>query len=240
MSVSTFYETYSNFKNWTSNRSEKDEALWFCALFKDLRIVEPITILEVGFGQGGFLDWARSAGHQIWGLEILPEMVERARARAHTVMLSSIEKSGFSDSMFDLIIAIDVAEHLSLDELRVFFETARRLLKPLGRLVVRFPNGSSPFVGMHQYGDVTHKSLLSRSAIEQICGPLGLTVSRGIRVKMRHKKLFVALKYRIVLSLRWLIEMLIGYAYFGGRRNFDPNEMLLLIRSSTGTAQAIR
>lgn len=233
--MSAFYETYSTFKNWTSADHGKDESGWFSALFRDLGVNGPATILEVGFGQGSFLDWARSQGHGIWGLEILPEMVDRARARGHAVMLCAINESGLSESMFDLIVAIDVAEHLSLGELQVFLETARRLLKPGGRMVLRFPNGDSPFFGMHQYGDVTHKSWLSRSAIEQICGPLGFAVVRAIRLRIDHTDLVPRVKHWIVLLLRWLIETLIGYAYFGGRRNLDPNQLLLLTPCPTST-----
>jgi cyclopropane fatty-acyl-phospholipid synthase-like methyltransferase len=235
VSVSAFYETYSNFKNWTSTESARDESIWFRALFREIGVAGPTTILEVGFGQGSFLDWARSEGHQIWGLEILPEMVERARARGHMVMLGTIDESGLGESMFDLLVAIDVAEHLSLGELKVFFETAQRVLKPAGRLVLRFPNGDSPFFGMHQYGDVTHKSLLSQSAIKQISGPLGFEVNGSIRLRIHDQSLFVRCKDWGVVWLRWLIETLIGYAYFGGRRNLDPNQLLLLTRCPTST-----
>src|SRR5688572_23382443 len=39
------------------------------------------SVLELGFGNGEFLDWCRMARHRVCGVELIPELVERARAK---------------------------------------------------------------------------------------------------------------------------------------------------------------
>jgi len=224
-----FYRGYESHKNWLETDTIGHESsAYFQALFEELGISKPITILEIGFGQGHLLDWARSAGHRITGVELLPEMADRAKSRGHDVVYGPFEGTNFTSSHFDLLVALDVIEHLTLPELVAFFESARSTLKPGGRIVLRFPNGQSPFFGFHQHSDITHKQCLSRSAVSQVCAPLGFEVTRSIRLRTYPKGLMPKLRRCCAYVLRAGIEYVIGYAYYGGKKNLDPNQVLLI------------
>ena len=44
--------------------------------------MKPSRLLEVGFGEGCLLDWAKARGYDVSGNELLPSMVEAAREGA--------------------------------------------------------------------------------------------------------------------------------------------------------------
>ncbi|HHK75086.1 MAG TPA: hypothetical protein ENJ57_07965 [Rhizobiales bacterium] len=69
---------------------------------------------------------------------------------------------------FDLIAAFGVFEHFSWDELSARLRRCEIMLKAGGHLVLRFPNGQSPFGLAPQNGDPTHKTALSLAKLEPL------------------------------------------------------------------------
>jgi 2-polyprenyl-3-methyl-5-hydroxy-6-metoxy-1,4-benzoquinol methylase len=63
----------------------------------------------------------------------------------------------FSDNTFGVIIALDFLEHLSRPDFRSFLDLAFAKLAPGGILILRGPNGDSPFGGLNYYNDPTHE-----------------------------------------------------------------------------------
>lgn len=62
----------------------------------------------------------------------------------------------FGPEKFNSIIALDFYEHLPREDFRRFLDIASNALKPGGILIMRGPNGDSPFVGLNLYNDITH------------------------------------------------------------------------------------
>jgi hypothetical protein len=54
------------------------------------------------------------------------------------------------------------------DEVRALFASLEEVLAPGARLILQFPNGSSPFVGHYFNGDLTHRTLFTRGSLEQL------------------------------------------------------------------------
>src|SRR5262249_33038691 len=105
--------------------------------------------------------------------------LEAARARNIEIVDAAFEHvSGDHADRFDTIVAFDVFEHFTVDEVLVRLKAIEKMLKPGGRLVLRFPNAQSPFGLASQHGDPTHKSALSRSAFEQLTQGLAFSVER--------------------------------------------------------------
>lgn len=61
----------------------------------------------------------------------------------------------------DLVVAFDVMEHMTREQLLVLFDTLAALLKSGGHVLARFPNAQSPLGCVTQNGDWTHRSALS-------------------------------------------------------------------------------
>jgi SAM-dependent methyltransferase len=74
---------------------------------------------------------------------------------------------------FDLVLAIDVLEHLDRQELLRTLDAARGALRPGGRLVAQVPNGACPFAGRIRYGDLTHERAFTAGSIAQALGACG-------------------------------------------------------------------
>lgn len=221
------YDDYLAFKGWTDVGAGGDPAI-----FADITAAAgrsgPMEILELGFGDGSFMDWARDAGHRIAGLEIIPEARSAVVARGHEAYLDGADIPG--EARFDAIIAIDVLEHLDAEGFKALFDLAHRLLKADGVIVGRFPNGGSPFFGAYQYGDMTHDKPLSAASVGQIALVHGFGVLRALNPRPLPAGLGPRLKRQAAYSLRDVVEIVIGLAYFGYRSPMDPNILVVLGR----------
>ena len=223
-SKTELYSGYVEYKDWTGQASFQPEN--YRALLANAGISNSARLLEIGFGAGTFLDWARAQGHEIEGLEILPEMVSAARARGHQVHL--VEDAANLASQLDGVIAIDVLEHLDVAQLRSYFRLIKPLLKPAGLLVARFPNGDSPLVGRYHYGDLTHERPLSSAALAQVAAMEGFRLKRSFNPRSMPPGLARRAKRVATYLVRDLIEIVLGYAYFGYRFPMDPNIAVVL------------
>ncbi|MFQ5466616.1 MAG: SAM-dependent methyltransferase [Kiloniellaceae bacterium] len=179
-------------------------------------------ILEVGFGEGLFLDWAREQGFHIEGVDISHAFVDAARARAHGVSHGTlVDMSRAPARPYDAIVCFDVLEHMTIDEIVAFFAAARRSLAPNGVICARFPNGGSPFGRVHQYGDVTHRTALTGLSVDQLARTAGLGVT-GVFNAAQALGLMGS-RARLLRCVASLIEHCLGRLYYGGRVPLDPN-----------------
>jgi len=55
----------------------------------------------------------------------------------------------------------DVLEHIPQDEVVTFFNLLNEHLSDEGSIILRTPNGSSPFGLANQYGDITHCNVVT-------------------------------------------------------------------------------
>lgn len=97
-------------------------------------------VLEIGCAGGELGRLLRTRGHHVTGIELVPEMAERARGQLDHVVTADVERDGFpfSPASFDVLIFADVLEHL-LDPWRVLRE-AVEVLDDKGVVVASVPN----------------------------------------------------------------------------------------------------
>jgi len=226
---SSFYGDYSAHKRWFGGL-QVDDVDRYSPTFRKLRLPPDSSILEIGFGEGRFLDWAKRQGFAVEGVEILPEMVEHARTRGHVVRLGPISELDCGEARFDLIAAFDTIEHLTLAEIVELLLRAEKLLKPGGRIVLQFPNAGSPFSALYQSGDVTHQCALSVGLLEQICRSSGWRVAESFNARVTSERPLKQMKWKLIHLLRDLLEMVFGFAYYGVRCPLDPNVVVVLER----------
>lgn len=99
-------------------------------------------VLDVGFGNGGFLRIASEAGWEAQGIDFDPRAVELAAAAGLNVREGGVEQlSGMPDEHFDVITLCHVIEHVH-QPVQLISELFR-LLKPGGILWLDTPNLSS-------------------------------------------------------------------------------------------------
>jgi len=130
-------------------------------------------ILELGFGNGGFLAYARDAGARLHGSELQPELAARGAAAGVTLVDPDLARLlPASSAKFTLVAAFDVFEHIDREALPALLATIAELLADNGLLIARYPNGQSPFGRVHQHGDLTHRAILSADIMRQLIAGL--------------------------------------------------------------------
>jgi SAM-dependent methyltransferase len=153
-------DDYLSWKNWGGEKFgklRKTDKAYYGAEIKRIRstIERNSKVLEIGFGNGGFLRFARERGWVVLGTEVNEDLVKAAKEQGYDAFKSE-DLSVFDDNKFDLVVAFDVIEHIPQDELSKFFVEVRRILRDKGHFIARVPNGDSPFGLPYQNGDLTH------------------------------------------------------------------------------------
>lgn len=99
--------------------------------------LEPnIRILDAGCGAGGNMEFMDEYGTVV-GIDISQEMVEYCRMIGLKVSHGSVDNMPFQDADFDVVLCLDVLEHLP-DEQPVL-EELKRVVKPGGILIFSVP-----------------------------------------------------------------------------------------------------
>jgi SAM-dependent methyltransferase len=174
-----FGTVYSDWKGWNAAgfghlesryranyRREIDAMVKFC----NLQISD---VLEIGFGNGGFLTFCKEAGWRVAGTEISMPLVEAAKAKGFEVVHAS-DLDHFPNQRNDLIAAFDVIEHIPEDQVLGFLITIKKKLKPNGVLLLRFPNSDCWLGNQNFNGDPTHVTAMGHFKLEYFCQRAGL------------------------------------------------------------------
>jgi len=182
MTDTTAYDGYDAWKGWSEDRFMTlmpMESAYFDLDMRDIPVAGE-HVLEIGFGNGRFLGWARARGAHLYGTEVSER--GKALAAARDVIVLPIDLAQSVDAhraRFGVIAAFDVLEHLSFDTIRTMLDQIGVLLRPGGYCVVRFPNGQGLLSGLYQSGDYTHVSTLSASIMSQFVAGTALDIVRA-------------------------------------------------------------
>ncbi len=157
---------YLDWKKWGGQAFgtlTKSERSYFCAELKRTGRTFPSgsNVLEIGFGNGSFLTFARQRDWNVSGTEVNAELVDSARKAGFNVAHAAT-LADYPDDSFELVVAFDVLEHIPQESIVEFMLDVKRVLKEGGRFIARCPNGDSPFGLVNQNGDVTHVTAIGR------------------------------------------------------------------------------
>ncbi len=176
---SVYGEDYLSWKNWLGAESfgflSKYEHKYYAAEIKKINKAfnSDSVVLEIGFGNGCFLQFAKLNHWKITGIELNEKLVQMAKNNNFDALHSDNLRS-FDNNTQDLIVAFDVLEHIPQDKLLGFLLEVKRILKPNGYFMARFPNGDSPFGLSHQNGDVTHVNFIGSGKVRYFANKLAV------------------------------------------------------------------
>lgn len=116
--------------------------------------------VDIACGHGTFLVYLREAGYtRVRGIDFSTEQVTLARSTGSAVEQADAIAwlKAQATGSIQVLSAFDFIEHLTKDEMMGFLQHAQRVLQPGGRLLLRYPNGDSPLVGLTLFNDITHQ-----------------------------------------------------------------------------------
>lgn len=237
-------QKYHEVKGWSEEafgRLAVHHAAYFSAELKRSGLTGISRVVEIGFGNGSFLQYCAQAGMPCLGVELDAHQVRVARARGFDAVTdSNLDAAAAGRSPADLVVLFDVLEHIPREALVTALGRYQSLLRPGGCILARVPNGDSPFGLLNQHGDLTHCTTIGSEMIPQLARLTGMEL------------VFVGGEARPILcgSFKWMIhrllqwpfrlaaDLLVKWSFYpGARASFtSPNMTFVLRRKPTGAA----
>ena len=164
----------------------------------------------MGSGNGGFIRFLKDNGSTVEGIEVQEPLLQAAKDFGIPVH-SSLDE--ISQGPYDLIVAFDVLEHLTTDQLQDLFARATKLLKPDGVMLFRFPNADSFAGNGAQNGDFTHMTSIGQQKLQQLVEPWGLAIKQ-FEAEITYPRRAVLDTMRRLFRQLFMKLMGVGNAYF--------------------------
>jgi SAM-dependent methyltransferase len=142
-------------------------------------------ILDVGCGDGRFLQVLRDFGSPDWelvGVDFDPAAVERCRARGFTAFAKRVEDMAAEEGTFDAVVMLQLIEHVE-DPVRIARLVAA-LLRPGGVFFVETPNLAGWDYRLFRkrwwghYHFPRHWNLFSTDSLERMLTSTGFVIDR--------------------------------------------------------------
>jgi SAM-dependent methyltransferase len=108
----------------------------FMKFFKQKAEPTGLKVLDMGAGHGAFSKKLYDMGYDVYACDLFPEIFHFDKIECKKVDIT--DAFPYPDNTFDLIIAIEVSEHI-LDH-ETFFNESSRILKPNGKIYISTPN----------------------------------------------------------------------------------------------------
>lgn len=136
-----------------------------------------ITIVDLGCGHGTYVYFLKQHGYEdVRGVDISIEQVEYAHELGletviHSDLLNFLE--GCDDASIDVILMIDILEHMDRESVFSILNRVHRVLRQGGICIGHVPNAAGIFGIQVRYNDITHELAFTDRSIKQIFNTLG-------------------------------------------------------------------
>jgi SAM-dependent methyltransferase len=133
-------------------------------------------VLDVGCGEGQFIEELTAHGIRASGVDADPVMVQECRKRGLSVTEANLfDYLPQHPGEFDGVFCSNVIEHLAVPDVLRFLQLARAALQPGGVLLIATPNAESLIVHLYEFWrDATHVRLYNRPLLEFLLSCAGL------------------------------------------------------------------
>ena len=172
-------QDYISWKKWEEEKFIKCsdfEEKYFQAEIKKTKLNSIKHVIEIGFGNGNFLAYAKKQEWKTIGVEVNSDLVMRAKKFGVEAYIYEESFEIIKDQWADLVVAIDVFEHIEQNKLEELFSQIHRILKPSGAMLARFPNADSPLGLVNQNGDFTHITAIGSYKINYLAEKHGFSI----------------------------------------------------------------
>jgi 2-polyprenyl-3-methyl-5-hydroxy-6-metoxy-1,4-benzoquinol methylase len=165
--VNLYRELYNKHWWWRSRESSVIQAI------KHLDLPKDASILDVGCGDGFLFSKIESFG-KVQGVEIDSTIVSQDSVYKEHIHIGDILDLSLPNESFDLILALDVIEHVSKD--KEFLVTLHSLIRPNGFLIITVPTFMMLWTAHDDTND--HKRRYSGQQLRKILEDNNFTIVR--------------------------------------------------------------
>lgn len=176
-----FYSSYRAYKNYQTPRlAAKDSARFDAEIWNPASFSSSMSCLEIGSGEGAFLAYLASKDMITFqGIDHDPALkaVQPSQVAAHfecADVWEYLQNPG--PPSFDRVVLLDVLEHFTPEEGFHLLSQIKGVLASEGKIVLKVPNGSSPWGINYQFGDLTHKTAYNGESLRQLASACGLQI----------------------------------------------------------------
>jgi SAM-dependent methyltransferase len=133
-------------------------------------------VLDVGCGEGQFIEELTAQGIRASGVDADPVMVQKCHERGLSVAEADLfDYLPQHPGQFDGVFCSNLIEHLAMPDVLRFLELARAALQPGGVMLIATPNAESLVVHLYEFWrDATHVRLYNRPLLEFLLSWAGL------------------------------------------------------------------
>ena len=128
-------------------------------------------IIDVACGGGHFIYFLQKAGYKnTIGIDLSEEQIEQAQK----MDIGNVETADLFEHLanysdyFQLVVANDIIEHFTKEEIIQFLDMIYRSLKPGGNVIISTLNGSSLFGASLYHSDFTHETGFTPTSLRQV------------------------------------------------------------------------
>ncbi len=172
-------------------------------------------ILDLGAGKGFLVQFLMLKGYEnVLGVDVSQDQVDFARRQGLPVTQANAFEFLRFNKGFDLIVATDVIEHLTKNEIVEFLEGIRGALVPGGSTILMTGNASSIYGGTITYIDFTHETSFTERSLHQIllaCGFERISITDNkVRFGWKPKRLLrwaLVKAWRAILTSIYTLEV---------------------------------
>lgn len=129
-------------------------------------------ILDAGCGSGAWLYFLQQAGYEnLMGVDGSSEQVALAHSFGLTFVIRQDILSclgSLEENSVDVLLLMDVLEHLTREELLDVLDGAFRVLRSGGKCIAHVPNAAGLFGMEIRYGDLTHELAFTPGSVRQV------------------------------------------------------------------------
>ncbi len=170
-------------------------------------------VAELACGHGSFLHWLQTQHFaHVAGVDSSTEQIQFARQTSAAVEQDDVNRwlARQPQNHFAALVGIDLVEHLPKDDFMALLRAAHAALAPGGSLILRLPNGDSPFVGLNLFNDITHVWTYTPNCLNSLAQMHGFSRTEfkdeGADAIRDHRWLKVPLARLSALVLRTLVR----------------------------------
>ncbi len=174
-----------------------------------LKLSDDIKILELGCGIGGLLYFLKKSGYENFlGVDISVEQLSICQKYVTTKVVNEDVLSFLKnhDRKYDLIVLLDLIEHLGKDKINQFIELLYKTLNVNGRILLRTPNMGSLFGLRSRYIDFTHEVGFTEESIKQVFRQMAFSNVEVFNTYIGNKRLLAIKLYQRLLEKLYNIK----------------------------------